>query len=344
MLNFVLAILPHRLKPINVGQDARALAGRGRSPMVRWNLQLIRCAACCQCAAAIVKVIKVYRSFARRAFKSNANRRSSRFIKNTASTNLQHSGICPRYFTNSTPADLDIDREKTAEIAASNEGRDVRTSTIVMIAFAVLFGLLAVFVAQSWLNSAGRAAHAQPRSQQEAGQHAARSWSHRSRCASATSSRRRSCAKSPWPEARCRPAPSPRSPTCSSGGKRVVLTAIEPNEPVLSSKITGPGQRATLSAMLRDGLKAVDHPRQRRRRRRRLRAAGRSRRRRADAPGRQGQRQHRGRAAERRACWRSTRSPTSAPTSRPWSRRSRSRSTWSARRSSRWPLRSAPCR
>ena len=30
----------------------------------------------------------------------------------------------------------------------------MRTSTIVMIAFAVLFGLLAVFVAQSWLNSA----------------------------------------------------------------------------------------------------------------------------------------------------------------------------------------------
>jgi pilus assembly protein CpaB len=42
-----------------------------------------------------------------------------------------------------------------------------------------------------------------------------------------------------------------------SGGKRVALAAIEPNEPVLSSKITGPGQRATLSAMLHDGLKAV---------------------------------------------------------------------------------------
>ena len=42
-----------------------------------------------------------------------------------------------------------------------------------------------------------------------------------------------------------------------NGGKRVALTAIEPNEPVLSSKITGPGQRATLSAMLRDGMKAV---------------------------------------------------------------------------------------
>ena len=42
-----------------------------------------------------------------------------------------------------------------------------------------------------------------------------------------------------------------------SGGKRVALAAVEPNEPMLGSKITGPGQRATLSAMIRDGLKAV---------------------------------------------------------------------------------------
>jgi pilus assembly protein CpaB len=41
------------------------------------------------------------------------------------------------------------------------------------------------------------------------------------------------------------------------GGRRVVLAAIETNEPVLALKITGPGQRATLSAMLRDGLKAA---------------------------------------------------------------------------------------
>ena len=40
-------------------------------------------------------------------------------------------------------------------------------------------------------------------------------------------------------------------------GKRVVLTAIEANEPVLASKITGQGQRATLSAMLGDGHKAA---------------------------------------------------------------------------------------
>jgi pilus assembly protein CpaB len=41
------------------------------------------------------------------------------------------------------------------------------------------------------------------------------------------------------------------------GGRRVVLTAIEQNEPVLALKITGPGQRATLSALVKPGMKAV---------------------------------------------------------------------------------------
>jgi pilus assembly protein CpaB len=41
-----------------------------------------------------------------------------------------------------------------------------------------------------------------------------------------------------------------------SSGKRIVLTPIEPNEPVLSTKITGNGQRATLSALIGEGKKA----------------------------------------------------------------------------------------
>ena len=36
-----------------------------------------------------------------------------------------------------------------------------------------------------------------------------------------------------------------------------MLAAIEPNEPVLALKITGAGQRATLSALVRPGMKAV---------------------------------------------------------------------------------------
>ena len=40
-------------------------------------------------------------------------------------------------------------------------------------------------------------------------------------------------------------------------GDRFVLTAMEANEPLLSWKITGPGQRATLSAVVDPGKKAV---------------------------------------------------------------------------------------
>ncbi len=39
--------------------------------------------------------------------------------------------------------------------------------------------------------------------------------------------------------------------------RRVVLSAIEQNEPILKWKITGPGQRASLSALIEDGKKAV---------------------------------------------------------------------------------------
>src|SRR5215475_1255878 len=42
-----------------------------------------------------------------------------------------------------------------------------------------------------------------------------------------------------------------------SGGRRVVLSPFNRNEPVLSSKITGPGQRGTLSSLLEEGKRAV---------------------------------------------------------------------------------------
>lgn len=42
-----------------------------------------------------------------------------------------------------------------------------------------------------------------------------------------------------------------------TGEPRYVMSAVETGEPLLSSKITGPGQRATLSAALSPGMKAV---------------------------------------------------------------------------------------
>lgn len=43
----------------------------------------------------------------------------------------------------------------------------------------------------------------------------------------------------------------------NSTERRVVLSAIEPNEPILKWKITGPGQRASVSTLVKPGHKAV---------------------------------------------------------------------------------------
>ena len=130
----------------------------------------------------------------------------------------------------------------------------MRKSTIVMIAFAVVFGLLAVFVAQSWLNSEAEKRMKSLERAARSRSHADASWSRRSRCGSATSSRPAHLREMAWPEAALPNGSFAKISDVLNGGKRIVLTAIEPNEPVLRSKITGPGQRATLSAMLRDGM------------------------------------------------------------------------------------------
>src|SRR5262249_6346626 len=60
----------------------------------------------------------------------------------------------------------------------------------------------------------------------------------------------------PWPEDAL-PAGSFGSIKELTSTKRVVLSPIETNEPVLASKITGSGQRATLSAVIAEGMKAI---------------------------------------------------------------------------------------
>jgi pilus assembly protein CpaB len=132
----------------------------------------------------------------------------------------------------------------------------VRKSTIVMIAFAVMFGLLAVFVAQSWLNSQAEQrmrsleANKKPMSTRTIVV-AAKPLRFGNELAAAQ------LREMTWPEAALPEGSFNNIKDLLSGGRRVALTAIEPNEPVLKTKITGSGQRATLSAMLRDGLKAV---------------------------------------------------------------------------------------
>jgi pilus assembly protein CpaB len=127
-----------------------------------------------------------------------------------------------------------------------------------MIAFAVMFGLLAVFVSQSWLNS-----QAEQRMRSLEANNKKNPVS-TSTIVVATKPLRfgnelaaAQLREVEWPQKSLPNGAFAKVTDVLNAGKRVALTAIEPNEPVLSSKITGPGQRATLSAMLRDGLKAA---------------------------------------------------------------------------------------
>ena len=134
----------------------------------------------------------------------------------------------------------------------------MRTSTIVMIAFAVMFGLLAVFVAQSWLNSQNEARMRSLEANNKKNPVnvstivvAAKPLRYGNELAAAQ------LREVVWPQGALPAGAFAKVADVLKDGKRVVLSAIEPNEPLLSVKITGAGQRATLSALVRDGMKAV---------------------------------------------------------------------------------------
>ena len=132
----------------------------------------------------------------------------------------------------------------------------MRTSTIVMIAFAVLFGVLAVFVAQSWLNSQTEMRMKSLEAQKKPLVTTTVVVAGRSlRFGSALS--RLSLREIAWPSNAVPAGSFAKIDDILKTGKRIVLATIETNEPILASKITGPGQRATLSAVLGDGMKAV---------------------------------------------------------------------------------------
>jgi pilus assembly protein CpaB len=132
----------------------------------------------------------------------------------------------------------------------------VRKSTIVMVAFALVFGLLAVFIAQAWLNSQAerrmRSLEAQKKPQVTNTIVVATQ-----RLPFGTELAREHLREVPWP-ADAQPQGSFATiKDILSAGKRVVLAPVEANEPVLAIKVTGPGQRATLSAIVGEGMKAV---------------------------------------------------------------------------------------
>ena len=134
----------------------------------------------------------------------------------------------------------------------------MRKSTLIMIAVAAVFGLMAVFVAQSWLN---RQAEARLKSLDAMAQR--KPAATQTMVVAAQPLRfgnelnSTALREVPWPEGALPAGSYHTVQELLTGGRRVVLAAIEPNEPVLASKITGAGQRATLSAIIGPGMKAV---------------------------------------------------------------------------------------
>jgi pilus assembly protein CpaB len=130
----------------------------------------------------------------------------------------------------------------------------MRANTVVMIALAIVFGVVAVFLANTWL-SGQRSLLA--RNDNGSGH---------TIVVAATSLRfgdtltADNLKEIPWSTAALPAGAFQTKKELLDGdekGDRQVITAIEANEPVLGWKITGPGQRATLSATLDQGMKAV---------------------------------------------------------------------------------------
>jgi pilus assembly protein CpaB len=125
-----------------------------------------------------------------------------------------------------------------------------------MVGIAVVFGLLAVFVAQGWLNY-------QADLSRRTVAPAPKAVATRTIVVAAGPMRFGTHVTSDnlrevnWPEEATPAGTFGSIADLMSGGKRIVLASIEKNEPILRTKVTGPGQKATLSAVIQDGMRAV---------------------------------------------------------------------------------------
>src|SRR5271169_6152892 len=125
-----------------------------------------------------------------------------------------------------------------------------------MIGFAVVFGLIAVFIAQVWLNNqASMQARNMEANNKQVATHTIVVAKEPLRFGTELSASM--LQEVAWPSESMPAGSFAAINDILSGGRRIVLSAIEANEPVLALKITGAGQRATLSALVQPGKKAV---------------------------------------------------------------------------------------
>lgn len=132
----------------------------------------------------------------------------------------------------------------------------MRGNILVMVGLAVLFGGLAVFASRSWLDM-------------QASQRLSEIEQAQAPVAATTivvadqplrfgmTLQPNLLRELPWPAEAVPAGAHARIADLLASGPRVVLAPLERNEPVLAAKLTGPGQRGTLSAVIDDGMRAV---------------------------------------------------------------------------------------
>jgi pilus assembly protein CpaB len=126
----------------------------------------------------------------------------------------------------------------------------MRTSTVIILAVAISMGGSAAYLTRNWLKDQTRASAAV----QPAGTIVVAAES----LAYGTAMTPDNIVEIPWfsntlPEG----AFAVKDDLLSGGGRRVVLSPLKRGEAVLRSKITGPGQRASLASLLDEGKRAV---------------------------------------------------------------------------------------
>ncbi|MDG4895304.1 Flp pilus assembly protein CpaB [Mesorhizobium sp. WSM4976] len=128
----------------------------------------------------------------------------------------------------------------------------MRANTVIMVILAGVFGVLAVVLVNMWLANQ-RSAMARPGDLPRDTIVVAATPLKFGDSLSADKLR-----EIPWPAGAVPAGAFKTTKDLLAGdGAKQALQAIGVNEPVLATKITGPGQRATLSAVLAEGMKAV---------------------------------------------------------------------------------------
>jgi pilus assembly protein CpaB len=123
----------------------------------------------------------------------------------------------------------------------------MRPNSILILVVAIVMGGIAAFLARSWLQSRTEVAKTQTTMIVAAAK----------QLPFGTPLTEDNTILLPWAAKTLPPGAFLSKQALLKDGRRATLATIQQNEPILSSKVTGPGQRASLSTLLANGMRAV---------------------------------------------------------------------------------------